>query len=430
MNVRKILVNALVDLEKSEGFSNLLLDSILKKEVLNEQDKAFASRLFYGVIERKITIDFYISKLTQKPIKKLSPIVLNSLRIAIYQLEYMDKIPGNAAVNESVAIVKNSKEKYAAGLTNAVLRNFIRNKPQLPNDNSLYSLSVRYSCPVWFIEELISYIGKENAIGFLENSLNPAPLFLKANRIATTKDKLLEALEGQNILTCDHKNNCIEISGSGALEKLKEFKDGLFHIQDRSSQLCVAALDPKPNDRVLDICSAPGGKSCTVAELMNNSGEVISCDLYEHRVKLIKSNADRLGLNIVKPMINDALIYNDKLGKFNKILCDVPCSGFGVIRRKPEIKYKPKTDLTNLPELQYNILEIASKYLEEGGSLIYSTCTLRYEENEAVVIRFLEEHPEFTVCEFYPEFFGGVGHILTPNNCGGDGFFFAVLKRK
>ena len=430
MNVRKILVNALVDLEKSEGFSNLLLDSLLKKEKLTDQDKAFASRLFYGVIERKITIDFYISKLTQKPLKKLSPIVLNSLRIAIYQLEYMDKIPENAAVNESVAIVKSSKEKYAAGLTNAVLRNFIRNKPQLPNDNSIYSMSVRYSCPGWFIEELMSYIGKENTIGFLENSLNPAPLFLKTNNTVTTNDKLIEALECQNLTARDHKNNCIEISSSGALEKLKEFKEGHFHIQDRSSQLCVAALDPRPKDRVLDICSAPGGKSCSAAELMNNSGEVISCDLYEHRVKLIKSNAERLGLNIVKPMVNDALVYNDKLGKFNKVLCDVPCSGFGVIRRKPEIKYKSKSDLTNLPELQYNILDVASKYLDLSGSLVYSTCTLRYEENEAVVIRFLEEHPEFTVCEFYSEFFGGAGHILTPDNCGGDGFFFAVLKRK
>ena len=429
-NVRNLIVNALVDLEKSQGYSNLVLDSLLKKEALSEQDKAFASRLLYGVIERKITLDFYISKLTDKPAKKLTPIVLNSLRVGIYQLEFMDKIPENAAVNESVAIVKGSKEQHAAGLVNAVLRNFLRNKPQLPTDTSVYTLSVRYSCPSWFIEELSDYIGKEETLLFLENSLQPPPLFLKVNNTLTTAEKLAESLEKYNVDVSNLNNDCLQVSNVGTLDKISEFKSGFFHVQDRSSQLCVRALELQENDRLLDICSAPGGKSCTAAELMNNVGEVVSCDLYEHRAGLVKSNAQKLKLDIINPRINDATVFNNKLGNFNKIICDVPCSGFGVIRRKPEIKYKPKSELTNLSELQYNILDTTSKYLDVGGRIIYSTCTLRYEENEAVVTKFLDNHKEFELCEFYKEYFNGVGHILTPEKCGGDGFFFAVLKRK
>jgi len=429
-NVRKIVVDALVKIEKAQGYSNLTLDSILKSVELSEQDRGFASRLLYGVIERKLTLDFYIAKLTAKPLKKLSSLVLNCLRIGIYQLEYMDKIPVNAAVNESVGIVKGSKEKYVAGFVNAVLRNFVRNKPQLPQDNSLYALSVRCSCPTWFIEELSGYLGKEECIAFLESSLQAPPMYLRVNNTLTSADELASNLEKSEIAVIKRGEECLQIQGIKALDKLDSFKDGHFHIQDVSSQLCVKSLDPKPLDQVLDICSAPGGKTCTAAELMNNSGKIVSCDLYEHRVGLIKSNAERLRLTIVDPMVNDATKYNEHIGKFNKVLCDVPCSGFGVIRRKPEIKYKPYSDLTNLPELQYNILDIASRYLESGGTLVYSTCTLRREENDDVVLRFLKSHTDFKACEFYSDFFNGHGHILTPQNCGGDGFYFSVLKRK
>ena len=429
-NVRKIVVDALVKIERTQGYSNLMLDSILKSVELPEQDRGFASRLLYGIIERKLTLDFYIAKLTSKPLKKLSPLVLNCLRIGIYQLEYMDKIPANAAVNESVAIVKASKERYASGFVNAVLRGFIRNKPILPNDSSFYALSVRYSCPTWFIEELSNYLGKEQTISFLDDSLQLAPVFARVNNTLITTETLLNSFNSTGVEATEVSDDCIRLHKIGAIERVESFKLGYFHVQDLSSQLCVKALDPQPNDRVLDVCSAPGGKSCTAAELMNNCGEIVSCDLYDQRTRLVKSNSERLKLDIIKPMVNDATVYNEKLGKFNKILCDVPCSGFGVIRRKPEIKYKLNSDLTNLPQLQYNILDTVSKYLESGGLLVYSTCTLRKDENEAVVKRFLETHSDFSVCESYPDFFNGYGHILTPLNSGGDGFFFSVLKRK
>ena len=429
-NARKSVVDALIALEKSQGYSNLILDSLLRKGRFTASDSAFASRLFYGVIERKLTIDFYINKISSKPVKKLSPIVLNSLRIGIYQLEYMTKIPDNAAVNESVNIVKNSQECNAAGLVNAVLRGFIREKPTLPQDNSFYALSIRYSCPTWFIQELTDYIGKEETISFLESSLENPPMYLRVNNCATTSEILLEKLVGYGLDAKEIGNNCLTISSISSIDNLVEFKKGYFHIQDVSSQICVSALKPEAGDRLLDICSAPGGKSCTAAQLMNNKGEIISCDLHEHRVKLIGNNAQRLNLDIIYPKANDATVFNSHLGKFNKILCDVPCSGFGVIRRKPEIKYKSRDDLTNLSELQYNILDMSSKYLDEHGVIIYSTCTLRKEENEDVVIRFLNEHPDFIISEVFPQLYCGCGHRLTPANCGGDGFFFAVLKRK
>lgn len=429
-NVRKSVVEALTALEKSQGYSNLILDLLLKKEELSTSDRAFASRLLYGVIERKITLDFYIGKLSAKPVKKLSPIVLNSLRIGIYQLEFMDRIPENAAVNESVNIVKSSPERGASGLVNAVLRSFIRNKPALPSDNSIYALSVRYSCPGWFISELSDYIGKDSAIKFLEDSLLPPPVYLRVNNTITNEAQLLSALTDREFAIESKGNNCLSSVGFGGIDSVKEFNEGHFHIQDISSQICISALDPQSGDRVLDICSAPGGKSCTAAELMENKGEIISCDLHSHRVKLIENNAERLGLNIINAMVNDATVYNPKLGKFDKILCDVPCSGYGVIRRKPEIKFKSQGDLTNLSELQYNILDISSKYLEDNGTLVYSTCTLRREENEDVVNRFLESHPQYIACEVFSKYYCGCGHRLTPYNSGGDGFFFAVLKRK
>ncbi len=429
-NVRKSVAEALVNLETSQGYSNISLDALLRKNNFTSSDKALASRLFYGVIERKITLDYYIGKLSSKPVKKLTPLVLNCIRLGIYQLEFMDKIPESAAVNESVNIIKCSKERYAAGFVNAILRSFIREKIALPQDNSSYALSVRYSCPAWFIEELSTYIGKDLAFKFLKNSLIPPPVYIRTNNTVTDGDSLLNTFLASNITANKKSSECIELSFVNSPQNLKEFIDGHFHIQDISSQICVSALDPKPNDRLLDICSAPGGKSCTAAEIMMNRGEVVSCDIHEHRVNLIKTNADRLKLNIIKPTLNDATQFNSELGYFDKILCDVPCSGFGVIRRKPEIKYKPQSDLTNLPELQYNILDMSSRYLKCQGRIVYSTCTLRREENEDIIIRFLNEHPDFTVEKTFSQYFFDYGHRLMPENCGGDGFFFAVLKRK
>ena len=396
MNPRKIVLKALIDFFENMGYSNLTLDGILKEASLDNKDKAFVSNAFYGVIERKITLDYIISKLSTTKINKMSPLILNVLRLGLYQMIYMDKVPDNAAVNESVNLVKKSKFKNLSGFVNAVLRSYLRNPVKLPQGEDNRALSIIYSCPEWFIKELSEYLGKEECIKFLENSLLPPPIYARVNTLKTTEEDLLKAFE-KNGIECEKTklNNAIKIGRISAIAKLEDYKKGHFYIQDIASQIAVNTFSCKSGDRVLDICSAPGGKTFTTAQLMENTGEIISCDLHNHRVKLIADGAKRLGINIVKAMQNDATCINEKLGNFDKIICDVPCSGFGDIRRKPEIKYKDSSDLTNLPELQYNILNNSAKYLKKGGYILYSTCTLRKVENEDIVERFLNDHPDF-----------------------------------
>ncbi len=429
---RRIAADILAELEKSESYSNLAIDAALKNAEITKADSAFVTRLVYGVTERKLTLDYYIDKLSKKPSTALSEKVQAALRMAIYQIVYMDKVPNSAAVNESVNLIKKSREKYAAGFVNAVLRNFLREQPKLPSGNSAKALSVKYSCPQWFITELTSYIGQESTERFLENSLEPAPTFLRVNTLKTTVNELKEQLFKDGIETekTALRDEALCSIGFGSVRAINGFSNGLFYIQDISAQTAISVLGAEKGDRVLDVCASPGGKSISAAMHMQNVGEIVSCDIHKHRVKLIEDNAKRLGVSCIKAIVNDATVYNESLGKFGKIICDVPCSGFGVIRRKPEIKYKPKSDLTNLPDLQYNILENSARYLKTGGTLLYSTCTLRREENEAVVERFLKNHSEYLPQK--TEVLGTIAfcHRLMPSVNGGDGFFFAVIRKE
>lgn len=428
-NVRVAVVNALVKIEKDNSYSNLAVNSFINDNSFKSEDYAFASHLIYGVIERKITLDYYIQRIATKPISKLSSFVLNNLRVAIYQICYMDKIPNSAAVNEAVNIVKQSKERYTAGFVNAALRSFLRNTPQLPIGETDYALSIRYSCAKWYINELKQYIGKENVEPFLMDTLNQPPTYIRVNSLKTSQENLIDLLNKNNVITKQTKlNNALEIGLRGSVVGLQEFKSGFFHVQDLASQVAIAALKIDKSDRVLDVCAAPGGKTCTAAQYAEY-GSVVSCDLYQNRVALINDNIKRLDINNVTATVNDATIFNNSLGEFDKVICDVVCSGFGVIRRKPEIKYKALDDLTNLPQLQYNILKISTKYLKIGGSLLYSTCTLRAAENEDVVNKFVSDNPNFIIEE--TSVFNDINkfHRLLPNTHGSDGFFFSVIRR-
>ncbi len=429
LNVRNAVVNALAKIEKDNSYSNLALNSFLNEHNFSAEDSAFASRLIYGVTERKITLDYYIQSIASQPINKLSAFILSNLRVAIYQICYMDKIPNSAAVNEAVNIVKGSKERYAAGFVNAVLRNFLRNIPALPEGDTDYALFVRYSCAKWYIHELKQYIGKENVEPFLQDSLKQSPTYIRVNTLKTNKEQLICSLNESGVKSSETElENTLLIELKGAVNNIPEFKSGLFHVQDLASQLAIAALNISSSDKVLDVCAAPGGKSCTAAQYASK-GSITSCDLYPSRVELINDNLKRLGLNNITATVNDATIFNKSLGEFDKIICDVVCSGFGVIRRKPEIKYKSLDDLTNLPQLQYNILKISADYLKIGGCLLYSTCTLRASENEDVVNKFISENPNYDIEE--SNVFGDIKkfHRLLPNTYGSDGFFFAVIKR-
>lgn len=420
LNVREAVVKALTKIEHDGGYSNLALNSFLKENEFSAEDSAFASRLIYGVVERKITLDYYIEKSSSRPLEKVSAFLLNNLRVAIYQICFMDKVPESAAVNEAVNITKRSKDKYAAGFVNAVLRAFLRNKPELPQGDTDYALSVRYSCAKWYIHELKLYIGKVNVEKFLDDSLQPPPTYIRVNTNKTTTSELIKKLD--SIANETAQKDALKLSTKGAITKLDSFNNGLFHVQDLASQIAISSLEIKEDDSVLDICAAPGGKSCTAAQYALN-GKVVSCDLYPSRVQLIDDNFRRLGIDNATATQNDALVFNESLGVFNKIICDVPCSGFGVIRRKPEIKYKELDELTNLPQVQYNILKISAMYLKKGGSLLYSTCTLRAAENEEIVDKFLKDNDDFFLLE------SGCRRLL-PATDGSDGFFFAVICRK
>lgn len=437
---RQLAVEALCRVNGKGGYSNLVLDGILSgREGLPSREKGFATALFYGVLERQITLDRYIESLSRIPPSKVSPLVREILRVSLYQLLYMEDIPPSAAVNEGVELTRRLGQRYAAGFVNGLLRSFLRGErqlPVLPGETGAQRLSVEYSCPLWLVEEWMDDYGEENTRSILSASLGQPPLYARVNTQRFTCSQLLELLTGDGVSAqpVPGPEGCTDGAvrfQSGGIEQLEAYRAGAFHLQDLSSQLCARLTDARPGMRVLDLCSAPGGKAFTLAQLMEDRGELIACDLHEKRVGLIRQGAERLGLRCIQPTVNDAARFRESLGSFDRVLCDVPCSGFGIVRRKPEIKYKSPEEVRKLPEIQYKILETSANYVKEGGMLIYSTCTLRREENDRVVDRFLKEHGDF-VPDPLPAWLDpqGTGRItLFPSRMDSDGFFIARLRR-
>jgi len=330
-DARYLAVKLLDKTFSSGSYSNLQLDSGLKNSDLDGREKKLCSAIYYGVIERKLTLDHIIGGLSSRPVNKLDSIILNILRCGIYQIMYMDSVPDNAAVNESVALAKKFRKTSASGMVNAVLRSFIRGgrEIKLPKDREK-ALSVKYSAPVALVRSLSSDYGSEAAEKFLAASLEKNVTYIRMNAIRCTEEELLAALEGmgaEKVMDC-----CYSIS-SGDAASTEAFRKGWFHVQGLASQLCCLSLAPTEEDRVLDICAAPGGKTFTMAELMGGRGEIYAFDLHEKRAELIRRGAERLGLTNIRAAAGDAAKFNPGLPKFTKILCDVPCSGLGVIGR-------------------------------------------------------------------------------------------------
>lgn len=419
----------------SGGFSNIVLDSMLGEAKLDQRDKAFASALFYGVLERRITIDILIRRYSAIPPEKLDPEAAEVLRMGFYQLLYMNSVPDNAAVNESVELVKELGCPKASGFVNGILRAFVRNGKnadfsRLPG---IERLSAEYSAPLWLCKKWCLEFGPQRTQRALRACLGAPPIYARVNTVKADAHAVCEALrtEGASAKPAEIFQNAIIIE-SPALQNTKAYRDGLFHVQDISSQFCAAALGAKPDDRVLDVCAAPGGKTFTVAEIMENRGEVVACDLHAKRAKLVKTGGERLGLGIITARANDATVYDESFGKFDKVLCDVPCSGLGVIRRKPEIRFKKPEDLQSLPKIQYRIAAASAKYLKEGGVLVYSTCTLSRDENENVVKQLMEREgllPEKLPEELQKYSADGYSVTLLPGEINSDGFYFARLRK-
>ena len=294
--------------------------------------------------------------------------------------------------------------------------------------------SVRYSFPLWLVRLWRDSYGDENAEGIMASCAGRPPLTVRVNTLRTTAEQLKETLREEGVEADEAPcQNALNLGKCGSVERLKSFHQGLFHVQDAASQLCAAALDPQPGDTVLDLCSAPGGKAFTAAQLMNDSGRIICCDIHSHRLALIKEGAMRLGLRSIDVALNDAAVPNDRLPTADRVLCDVPCSGLGIVRRKPEIRFKDQAEVDNLPQLQYNILNCSANYVKKGGRLVYSTCALNPAENDSVCNKFLAEHSDFAAVQFLPQVkrYGSNDRYLTlmPHIHGTDGFFIAVFER-
>lgn len=417
-NARKVAALALGKIFTEGAYSNIAVNSFLKETDLTPTDKAFTTALIYGVLDRKITLDYVISSFIKTPIKKLSPFTLNTLRVALYQIMFMDKIPDSAAVNEAVKLIKKSKESRNSGFVNAVLRNILRSDGLLPQGDSIDDLSVIYSCPRAIIESFIKDYGKESTISLLEEALKPALLTVRVNTLKISVEDFAQDIGDATPII---PNGAVNINKGIDVSKSPLYLDGKFFVQDTASQTAVSVLGPKSGDKVLDMCAAPGGKSFSMAILMENKGKIISCDIYDHKCELIKKSAVRLGLDIIKPTVQDSTVYNPDLGEFDCVLCDVPCSGLGIIRRKPDIKYKDFSEFDGLLPIQKKILNNAKNYLKSGGRLLYSTCTLRRAENEDVVSEFLTKNDDFKL-EY--------SHTFMPHIDGTDGFFCALLIKK
>ncbi|MBR3868273.1 MAG: 16S rRNA (cytosine(967)-C(5))-methyltransferase RsmB [Clostridia bacterium] len=425
-DARQTAFHALSKMERDNAYSNLLLPEIAAAEDLSRRDMLLAYRIVKTVLERKITIDYNLSLYLTQPLKKLKPQVLTILRMGTGQLLFMDKIPPSAAINESVKLSKKNGCAFASGLINAVLRKISTNGLSLPEDgDSIKFLSIKYSFPEYICEKFISYFGFETAEKIMASSLGDGNIYIRKN---TLKDGNF-TFEFEKT---DFPENCYVIKNTGDIAQLTEFKNGLFHVQDLSSQLCCRVLSPEKGETVIDVCSAPGGKTMTMAQMMGNDGRIISCDIHEHKLKLINDTAKRLGIDIVETHLRDGADKNAVLPEADKILCDVPCSGFGVTGKKPEIKYKNQEEIALLPDLQLEILLNSAQYLKKGGKLVYSTCTLLPEENIEVCRKFLKEKTNFRAVHIDDEIKGkrdGEAITVLPYDYDCDGFFIAAFER-
>lgn len=437
MSSRKIIIEVLDGVLKEKAYSNILLNKKLSQSNLEDNDKSLITEIVYGTLKYKNSLDFIIKKLVED-INKANSTSINILRSAIYQMVYLDKIPEYAAVNEAVELAKEIDE-WQGKFVNGVLRNFIREKDEIVNElQNTNDWTVKYSYPKWLVNMIIEQYGEEDAEEILKG-LNERPgVTVRVNSMKSDYDTVFDMLEenGYSVEEGLIAPEAIRIEGGKNIESNPAFFEGLITVQDESAMLISPLLDLEDRDIVLDLCAAPGGKTTHIAEILNNTGRVYAADIHEHKLDLIRNNAKRLGLRNVRPFLLDATRVDENLINYSsKILIDVPCSGIGIIRKKPEIKWeKNKNDIKEIIKVQRNIMDNAWKYLKNGGTLIYSTCTLNKEENEENIKYFLQKHKNAQI----ERIFVGKERNLRYNENGTltilpnkymDGFFVAKLKK-
>lgn len=429
MTGRDAALRALLACRKSGAWSDGALKELLRG--MERREAALASRLCYGVLQNRMLLDWQLARFTK--LEKLQPAVHEILRLALYQLTQTDKIPPSAAVNEAVEQAKRFANPQAARLVNAVLRNALRAQP-LPQPENL---SVKYSHPKELTALFLEQFGQETTQQLLESHNEAPQTVLQVNRLRATAQEVADALRAVGVECSVHPwlPDCLTVRGTGSLEQLAAFEQGLFYVQDAAARLAVEAAGLEPGMRVLDCCAAPGGKSFAAAVAMQNCGRITSCDIHPHKLLLMERGAERLGISILQTRLQDASKpVAEWENAMDAVLADVPCSGLGVIRKKPDIRYKDLAQTERLPEIQLAILRQQARYVRPGGVLLYSTCTILKRENEDVVETFLRENPAFFAeTVHFPDNSGipdGTMTTLLPCTHGTDGFFICKLRRK
>ncbi len=442
-NAREHILDLLVEIEKEGSYAQLLLKQALKDQ--ESKDKVFITEIVYGTLKHRLKIDYIINFFSKTPVNKMKPVIKNLLRMSVYQMFYLDKVPVSAVINEAVKIAKKRKFMNLAGFVNGVLRQIERNKdavvyPDKDEDLTAY-LSISYSMPEWIIKNWLLSYDIETTERICAALNKRARVCIRINTLKADKNQVQEALKKEKISYEEGAllDEAMYIDHPGSLAQLQSFQEGLWTVQDESAMLTAHVVDPKPGEKILDMCSAPGGKSIHMAALMQNKGEIISTDVHDHKIELIEKNADRMGAHIIHAALQDGTESNpDFIEAFDRVLLDAPCSGLGILKRKPDIRYsKTPEDISEIAQLQKRLAAQAVRYIKEGGTLVYSTCTLSREENEEVA-RYIQEDLGLELSDIADTipiklrpFMKNKGSIhILPYAADTDGFFIACFKKK
>ena len=424
--VRLAATKILCDVATKGAWANVALAQTLRAEKFSDLDRKFCTELVYGTVKAGASLDWKISKYLKRPLSKVDDKILAVLRVGLYQVFFLDRVPNSAAVNESVELAKKFCGLSASKFVNGVMRSAVRepHKSNFPTGDDLQSLALRTFHPLWLVKLFAEEFGLDATKQLLAFDNDDPPLCLRVNRLKTTREEVLDALIsfGLQAEPSTLAPEGIICRGHGALDKFQPLRAGFCQVQDESSMTAARLLNPAAGEFVIDCCAAPGGKSTHLAELMNNRGRIIAADVYETKLEHVKQNAQRLGIKIIEPLLIDARELGDKFpGQADKVLVDAPCSGLGVLRRKADLRWRKTSDeLKDLPTLQGEILSSAAKTLKRGGCLLYSTCTITRRENQEVVEKFLAEHEDFQLIDM---------QMLLPHVTNTDGFFSAKLTK-
>lgn len=443
INPREVAADALSEIINSTAYSNITLRKYLRLNgAMPRKDKAFVTEIVNGTLRNIIFIDHIINSYSNTKTQKIKPYILAVMRISVYQIVFMDRVPDSAACSEAVSLVKKRGFVFLKGFVNGVLRTIVRNKNEfvLPEGNTPEYISVKYSYPLWIVNMWLAKYDFDTVEKMCAINNKAPDVCLCVNFLKTTTDELMKRFNKIDVSVKNgyYCNNAVHIKGSSNLADTEMYKTGLFHVQDESSMLAVKVLNPQQGECVLDVCAAPGGKSFLIAEKMKNNGKLISCDVHQHKLDLMNETRERLGIKIMHTKIRDAsVIHESDTEKFDRVIVDAPCSGLGLIRKKPDIKINKKgEDIDSLIKLQAEILEASSKCVKVGGTMVYSTCTVSKKENEMNVNKFLENNKNFEIIdikEYLPESLKNYvvdGMIqLLPGIHETDGFFIAAMRK-